>query len=88
MGWNYFFWPLDKVISKLLQAYSTANVDVTIIAHSPHINGVIWTVNEITARENAPFWHLQAGQSKLVIYCNVIKKHKGLWGFKRIEENS
>ena len=88
MGWNYFFLPLSVVISKLLQPYSTANADVKIIAHSPLADGVIWTVNEITARNAAPLWHLEAGQTRRVICCNLIEKRKGIWGFKRVEENS
>jgi len=86
MNWILFATSASEVARELLLPKRTANVDICVLDCTPITHGLFWSINQVSARNNSPLWHLAAGQSKKVIVCNLIECIHGHWGYQQIEE--
>ncbi|CAK7008890.1 hypothetical protein [Saezia sanguinis] len=86
MNWILFATSTTEVVHELLRPKKTANVDICVLDFTPAVGGLFWSINQVTARNDSPLWHLAAGQSKKIIVSNLIEHVDAHWGYQQIEE--
>lgn len=86
MNWVQFASSAAEVARVILLPKQTANVDIRVLDFTSVKDGVMWTINEVTARSNSPIWRLGAGETRRVIVCNTIRQDGKHWGYEQSEE--
>jgi hypothetical protein len=86
MGWYFSSQSRSELINKLIKKEETDRYIIEILAHSLRGN-VLWSVAEITAKQDNVHPNLAAGQSHRFIRCDLLERSDNEWGHKPMDES-
>jgi hypothetical protein len=86
MGWFFSGQSKSELIRELVEAYETERASVRVIAHALRGN-VLWSVVELTVRQEGVYRDLAPGQSRRHIRCDLLQCCDGDWGYKPMDES-
>jgi hypothetical protein len=85
MGWTFSRQSRSELIQKLIRTQETEQACLKVITHALR-DDVLWSVVEITAKQDGVYPNLAPGQSLRVICCDLLQGGASEWGHKPLEE--
>lgn len=85
MGWTFSRQSQSDLIQKLVRAQETEQACLKVITHTL-CDDVLWSVAEITAKQDGVFPNLAPGQTLRFIRCDLLQGGGSEWGHKPLEE--
>jgi hypothetical protein len=86
MGWYFSNQSRSELIRELIQVEETPHAHVQVLAHALRGN-VLWSVAEITVKQEGIYKDLAPGQSIRTIRCDLLQGRGDQWGYKPMDES-
>ncbi|PWU26585.1 hypothetical protein DK254_28940 [Pseudomonas sp. RW407] len=86
MGWLFSSRTRSELIRDLTRPEDTARASVRVLVHTLRGN-VLWSVSEVTAKNEGVHPDLAPGESMRYIRCDLLQRSGGEWGYKAMDES-
>ena len=90
MGWLFSHKTRDDLIRDLTATVETERCTSKTVSHRlchEHYD-VLWSVVEITVRQEGVIEGVKPGQPMRIIRCDLLERSDGQWGYKPMEESA
>ncbi|EDS7122094.1 hypothetical protein QEA29_003883 [Salmonella enterica] len=87
MGWLFCCDSRSALIEHLTRTDENDAVRFQTLKYALRGN-IIWAVVQVTAKQNNDFLALKKDESLNLIFCHLLQKSEGLWGYKSLCEDT
>lgn len=87
MGWLFSHHSRSALIEHLICADENDAVRWQTLKYALRGN-ILWSVVQVTAKRDNDFLTLKQNESLRLIYCHLLQKSEGLWGYKSLCEEA